>query len=301
MVPVVLFVYNRADHAAATIRALAENKFADQTDLIIFSDGPKSDKAAEAVAKVRDVIRAATGFKSLTVQEAEKNKGLANSIISGVTQVIEGSGKVIVIEDDLVTSPFFLKYMNEALDYYEAEPRIQAVSGSNPPPALMKFPKSYTHDVYFNYRISSTGWGTWLDRWKTADWAVSDYRQFLQSPERQACFRRAGDDLPDMLQRQMEGKVDSWAIRWCYTQFLQDKLSVYPRHSYVHNIGFDDSGIHSHATRIFDVDVNLALENCRFIPCQAPDRKVMDAFRFIYSRRFSDRVRKKLRHYGLPF
>jgi len=300
MVPVVLFVYNRADHASATLQALAKNKGADQTDLIIFSDGPKNENAIEAVANVRAAVRSVTGFKSLTVHEAEKNKGLANSIISGVTQVIGQAGKVIVIEDDLVTSPYFLKYMNEALDYYENEPKVQAISGSNPPPALMRFPKGYQNDVYFNYRISSTGWGTWHDRWKTADWTVSDYQQFMQSAERQARFRRAGDDLPDMLQRQMEAKVDSWAIRWCYTQFLQDKVSVYPRHSYVHNIGFDDSGIHSHSTRLFDVDVTLALENCTFIPYREPDKKVMDAFRFIYSRAFIDRVRRRLRHYGLP-
>ena len=146
--PVVLFVYNRLDHTKNVITSLAKNMLADQTDLYVFSDAAKTENGLEKVNAVREYIRKEdwkSNFKKVTVIEAEENKGLAKSIIGGVTKILEEYGNVIVVEDDLVLSPYFLQYMNGALDYYKEDQKIWSVSGYSFP---MKSLKKYDHDVF---------------------------------------------------------------------------------------------------------------------------------------------------------
>ena len=210
--PVVLFVYNRPLHTEQTIEALKRNIFADQSDLYIFSDGPKLETDNKQIAEVRKYIKQIRGFKSIHIIEQDNNMGLANSVISGVTSVINSYGKVIVLEDDLVTSPYFLKYMNEALEFYKNESQVFSISGYNHPPNLMKFPENYLNDIYFNHRNSSWGWGTWKDRWEKADWEVADFNEFINDRRVQKDFNRGGEDLTPMLKAQIEGRLDSWSI-----------------------------------------------------------------------------------------
>ena len=150
--PVVLFVYNRLDHTMNVIESLSKNLLADQTDLYVFSDAAKTENGLEKVNAVREYIRKTdwrSHFKKVTVVEAETNKGLAKSIIGGVTKILEEYGKVIVVEDDLVLSPYFLQYMNDALDYYKDDQKIWSISGYSFP---MKSLKNYDHDVFYSYR-----------------------------------------------------------------------------------------------------------------------------------------------------
>jgi len=239
--PIVLFVYNRPWHTRQTIEALQKNELADQSDLFIFSDGPKNEQTQEAVQEVRKYIRTFDGFKSVTIQEREKNLGLAKSVISGVTELIAKYGKIIVVEDDLVTSNDFLSFMNQALNWFENESRIFSVSGFNFPIIV---PNHYKYDAYCSYRSMSWGWGTWKDRWLKSDWDIGDFKRFLADKNAQYSFNRGGDDLTDMLILQMTSKIDSWSIRWDYTHHKHNAFAILPVESKIYNIGFDTSGVH---------------------------------------------------------
>lgn len=247
--PIVIFVYNRLDHTRQTIDALAKNALAKKSDLFIYSDAAKSENGAAKVQETRQYIDAITNqmlFKSVTIIKAEKNRGLANSVIHGVTEIINKYGKVIVVEDDLITTPDFLSYMNKAIDFYEDDQTIWSISGYS---FKMKIPKSYHHDIFYSYRASSWGYATWADRWNTVDWDVKDYSDFKTNRVKRKQMNRGGRDMARMLDSQMEGRIDSWAIRWCYEQSKQNKFTIYPVHSRVKNIGLDGSGTHSKASK----------------------------------------------------
>ena len=241
--PIVLFVYNRPNHTEKTLISLNGLKEASETELYIFSDAPKSKMALDDVEKVRNLIfqfkDELSNFKNTYIVVAESNKGLAKSIIEGVTDVINKYGRVIVVEDDLEVSRDFLQYMNGALDYYEQSEKIWSISGYTFP---MKSLSDYPCDVYLSGRGCSWGWATWKDRWGTVDWNVSDYSSFKFNFEQRRKFSLWGKDLPYMLDAYMFGEIHSWAIRWCYAAFKQDKYTVYPKISRVVNHGTDGTG-----------------------------------------------------------
>lgn len=262
--PVAVFVYNRPIHTMKTIEALSRNIGAKDTEVFIFSDFAKNEAALDKVRAVREYINSeevSTYFKSLNIIHAENNLGLANSIINGVTDLINSYNRIIVLEDDLVTSTDFLSYMNEALNYYEENKKVWSISGYT---FKINYPSNYKSDIYLSYRGCSWGWATWKNRWEEVDWQVSDYHTFKNDKKSRKEFNRGGRDLSFMLDKQMEGKKDSWAIRWCYSQFKHDLLTVYPRISRVRNIGLDGSGTHSKATSKYTVDLYDAPEKCRF-------------------------------------
>ncbi len=242
--PIVLFVYNRLEHTKKTIQALKKNKLANKSQLYIFSDGPKNKKVSSKVNQVRKLIKKIDGFADLKIIERERNLGLAESIITGVTGVIDQHKKVIVLEDDIVTSPAFLIYMNKLLALHERQDQVFSITGYNHPERIMKIPAGYQYDIYFHPRAASWSWGTWKSRWDQADWEVKDFKKFKKDKHTQKKFNQGGNDMSRMLIRQMEGKLDSWAIRWCYTLFKNNGYCIYPVKSYVDNIGLDQSGQH---------------------------------------------------------
>lgn len=264
LTPVVVFVYNRPEHIKKTIEALAKNYLADETEVYIYADAAKNEKSIEKVRLVREYIDSLEEknlFKSLTIKKAKSNKGLANSIISGVSEIIKKYGKVIVVEDDIVSSPDFLQYMNDALDYYEKNEKIWSISGYT---FNIDIPKNYKSEIYLSYRGCSWSWATWEDRWEKIDWNVSDYKEFKKNKVLRKRLNRGGRDMANMLDFQMQGKIDSWAIRWCYTQSKLDMLTVYPVVSRIKNIGLDTTGTHGVITSEFDVEINNNNKKCRF-------------------------------------
>jgi hypothetical protein len=244
LAPVALFVYNRPEHTRRTVESLRANELAQRSDLFVFADGAKSEPAASAVREVRRFIHAIRGFKSVTVIERDRNFGLAGSVINGVTQLSNTFGRVIVMEDDLLTTPDFLEFMNRALGRYECETKILSVSGFN---FALSVPEEYRYDAFCSYRSSSWGWGTWKDRWQTVDWDVSDYASFQADKSRRRLFNLGGQDLSRMLDLQMAGKIDSWAIRWAYAHFTKGGMALLSTVAKVKNIGLDGSGVHSRA------------------------------------------------------
>lgn len=242
--PIILFVYNRPWHTKQTIDALQKNELASESELFIYSDAAKNSKSENNVTKVRALIKSVMGFKSVTVIEREKNWGLANSIIDGVTKIIEQYERVIVLEDDLVTSPYFLTFMNNGLDAYQNEENIYSITGFSFSSKFMRFPKGFVDDIYLNIRPMSWSWATWKSEWQGIDWKIQDFNDFISSQKRIRQFNQGGTDLTNMLKMQMNGQLDSWYIRWTYNAFKKGKLTVYPRISLVNNVGHDNTGVH---------------------------------------------------------
>mgnify|MGYP001287893453 FL=1 len=244
LAPIVLFVYNRPWHTRETLNALMQNELASESKLYIYCDGPKPDCNNEnlnRIIDVRKIIREEHWCREVVIIESDRNKGLASSIINGVTEIIFQFKKVIVLEDDLVTSKFFLRFMNEALEFYKDDKRIFSIGGTN---YLFPIPEKYPHDVYIVHRVQSWGWGTWLDRWGKADWGNQDYSNLLNNRFEIKQFNRGGNDLIKILKLQLEGKIDSWAILWDYCHYLNNAYCLHPVKSFTRNIGFDGTGIH---------------------------------------------------------
>ena len=161
LAPILLFVYNRPWHTRKTVKALKNNELASESELFIYADGAKNNAALRQVNEVRDYIKTIDGFKKIIIIEQDENIGLANSIISGVTKVVSEYGKVIVIEDDIFTSPYFLKFMNEALEFYKDKDRIWHVSGWSHP-----IDSDNLEDVFISRLMNCWGWATWADKWQ---------------------------------------------------------------------------------------------------------------------------------------
>lgn len=279
LAPIVLFVYKRADHTKQVIRALQKCSLSGESQLYIYSDGAGRDSDLQEVEEVREYIYQINGFKEVVVVAREKNYGLAQNILQGVSEVISRHNKVIVLEDDLVCSPYFLEYMNGALAHYEGHDHIFSVSAYNPD---MKFPAYYDKPVYLNYRNSSWGWGTWLDRWEQVDWDVRDFTRFIRDENLCKAFNRGGEDLTRMLSRQMQGKLNSWSIRFTYAHFKQQTYSLCPVKSLIRSIGHDGSGTHSRMTNKFQVELDPDFRDISFPDSLTIDEQVMREFRKFY-------------------
>ena len=237
--PIVVFAFNRPDSLKNTVASLLTNSEAAESDLIVFVDGPHESKAGEAqkVCAVMEFVKGITGFKSVTYHFSEKNKGLGPSIIAGVTEVINEFGRVIVLEDDLIVQPNFLAFINQGLAHYELDDTVWSVCGySN----KVKTPQNYSADAYFCPRSSSWGWATWADRWNSVDWDLNDWSEVEANGK--GFNKWGGSDCYSMLKGWHDGQNKSWAIRFCYAQFVQDKLSLFPVKSKIINDGFDGQG-----------------------------------------------------------
>lgn len=253
LAPIIVFAFNRPEALKNTIYSLLQNEEVKDSDLYVFVDGARSNKAGEAekVQAVHDIVKRITGFKSIHYAFNESNKGLANSIIQGTTRIINEYGKVIVVEDDLYVSSSFLRYMNEMLDKYEKDKRIFQVSGYG---SKIKRPSDYPYDIYLNERAQSWTWGTWKDRWVTVDWEVKDYKELKSSKVKQRKFDKRGSDLFKMLKGYMEGKNNSWYIRFNYSMYKQGRYSINPIRSLVRNDGFNSEATHCNAYNRYKID-----------------------------------------------
>lgn len=282
LAPIIVFCYNRPEHLEQTLDALSRNELADQSTLYIYCDGPKdgaSDEMRQKIADVRQVARKRQWCKEVHVVEAEKNKGLANSIIGGVTDVINKHGKVFVLEDDLVSSPHMLKFVNKALDFYEDYAGVFSISVNRPPLSKMQIPEDYSYDVFACLRSYSTGWGTWKDRWDKVDWSMDEFDRCKQNPDMLRALCRLGDDFPPMMQMQEDGKIDSWAVRFTFAHFKHHAVAILPCKSYVTNIGFDGTGTHSGTVEnVYENDLSQSVAEPRMLDMVYEDDRIINAF-----------------------
>ena len=237
--PIIVFSFNRLIPLQRLIYSLAANTESVESDLYVFVDGARTDKEGEMekVHSVQRYVQNIEGFKSVQYHFSDVNHGLGPSIIYGTTEVLRKYGKAIVLEDDLILSSNFLSYMNQGLDRYEKEKEIFSICGYS---SQVKRPDGYSADSYFCTRSSSWGWGTWLDRWETVNWSLNDFYQYKKY--RKTFNNWGGSDCWHMLNDWHDGRNKSWAIRFCFSQFLQNKLSLFPLISKVANEGFDGEG-----------------------------------------------------------
>lgn len=287
--PVVIFAFNRLDHLETTITNLKQNTLASSTEIIIFSDKEKKSDEKIKVDNVRKYINSINGFKSVKLIAREKNYGLAKNIIEGVSEVIQKYGAVIVLEDDLITSKNFLCYMNSALKYYKNKRNIFAISGyTGKLPSLSKI----DNDVYLSYRPSSWGWATWKDQWEGIDWDVTDFNEFIKDKKEVQKLNRGGIDMARMLTHCMLGKNHSWAIRWSYAMYKQDKYCIYPKVSKVQNIGFGADATNCSGINIYQTDIDTS-SKCvfNFIDEKIPSKELAKEFKYQYS--YTNKLIKK--------
>lgn len=251
LAPIILFVYNRLGYTHQTIESLKKNDLAKESELFIYSDAPKWKKDKKPVSEVREYIRTINGFKSITIKENQINKGLAASVTTGVTEIIEKYGKAIILEDDLELSPFFLKYMNDALNVYEAEEDIISIHGYVYPV------KKRLPETFFLRGADCWGWATWKRGWKLyeddAEKLLSEISE--RNLEREFDFN-GSYDYTKMLNQEIKGEIDSWAIKWYASAFINGKLTLYPGRSLVRNIGTTGSSTHFANTEVFDVKLS---------------------------------------------
>ncbi len=248
--PVALFVYKRLWHTQQTVESLLKNRLAVQTELTIFSDGPKDASAQKDVQEVRDWIESLSGFKKITIIKQDRNLGLAQSIINGVTELVNKYGKVIVVEDDLVVSQNFLEFMNDGLNVYQEDEKVASIHGYT-------FPiKQTLPTTYFLKGADCWGWATWKRAWDKFEPDGEKLLKLLR--EKKLCFEFDFDNTQpniQMLKDQIKGKNNSWAIRWNASAFIHDMVTLYPGKSLVRNIGFDNTGMHCGVTNMYDVEV----------------------------------------------
>ena len=246
MAPIVIFTYKRLWHTHQTIEALKNNELAEKSTFFIFSDAPKSQKEKKAVEEVRKYIKSIKGFKEVIVIEREKNYGLAKNIIDGVTRVVNRYGKVIVLEDDIVTSPYFLKYMNEALEFYKNNEKVMHISGYIYPVNNESLP-----DFFFLKPTSCWGWGTWKRAWRFFK-KDCDYFMKLFSKEMIYDFNLSNSyNYWAQIIANKKGKINTWAIFWYASVYINGGLSLHPKISFTNNIGHDGSGEHCGEEKCF--------------------------------------------------
>lgn len=236
--PIVLFAYKRLEHTKQTVSTLAQNHLAAESELICFCDGPRERADIPAVDAVRAYLKTVTDFKRVTVIEREKNYGLAASVISGVSDVLREHPNLIVLEDDMLTSPHFIRYMNDGLNKYERVKEVGTIQAYTLPVEDMP-------DFYFMLGADCWGWATWRDRWSLLQTDALDLlRKLYQRRELVRYDTNGAAGQLNILLGQLRGQVSSWHALWYATTFLHGKLALHPRESFIENIGADGSGTH---------------------------------------------------------
>lgn len=292
LAPILLFTYNRPSHTRQTLEALLNNHLCRESELFIFSDGYKDDSDKKEVSKVRQLIHSIDGFKQIHIIENEYNLGLAKNIVEGVTQVINEYGKVIVVEDDLVTSPWFLTFMNEALTKFENEENIGHVHG-------YCFAIPDLPEAFLIKWTGSWGWATWKRAWGKFN---PDGRALLEEIRRRRLTRTFDFNgkypFTRLLQRQVRGENDSWAIRWNASLFLNNMLSVNAGKSLVKNIGFDGSGVHCGTQDVYITPLHYEKLNIPIVKIEE-NRAARKAFEkyYIKTDSFWAKAKRRMRRY----
>ncbi len=253
LAPIVLFVYNRPRHTLQTLEALRKNDLADESKLYIYSDGPNESAEEDTLLKIkqtREIIKSKQWCKEVIIIEKDKNAGLADSIVNGVTDIINIHGKIIILEDDIITSSGFLSYMNQALNLYENEKKVMHISGYMYPLKLKK-----STSLFLNV-VTPWGWGTWKDRWQFYDNDANNLLKKLKNVDffNQTDFNAGfGNEFYNQLIANADEKLKTWAVKWHSSIFLKRGFCLHPAQSLVNNIGFDNSGTNCESNKFYQI------------------------------------------------
>lgn len=271
-IPILLITFNRPEHTKQTIDALRVQ----QPPLVyVFQDGPRKGNTndKENCALVRSTVEKSIDWPcELHTVFSETNRGCRDAIIYAITEVLKVHESVIVVEDDIITSPAFYTYMCKALEYYKDRKTVFSISGHSHSPSRFEVPEDYDYDVFASPRLFNWGWGTWRDRWEQTDWSFSYFEDFMKHPYEKKAFCRGGDDLLPMLADERNGKSSAWDIQFAFAHFRNHAVSIVPCLSYTYNIGTDGSGTHCHSGNSENMDSNRLNQN--------KDPKLLDSLYF---------------------
>lgn len=276
LAPIILFVYNRPFHTKQTVEALKNNELAEKSELFIYCDAAKNELATESVKQVKSYVNTIDGFKNVTIVEREKNWGLANSIIDGVTKVVNKYGRVIVLEDDLVTSPYFLKFMNDALENYKDKKNVWHISGWGYP-----IEPTGLDDVFLWKFMNCWGWATWSDKWKYFEKNTDDLISTFTKDDIKRFNLNGYENFWSQVLDNKKGKINTWAIYWYATIFKKDGLCLNPVKTFVENIGHDGSGENCNANDSFKSSMNTS-NNINFITILEENELVVNRIQNFY-------------------
>lgn len=250
--PIVLFCYNRLYHLQDVIDSIKKNSLAKESKLYIFSDNFKNEGDKDAVLAVRKYLKTITGFKSVHIFESQLNKGLTQSIIDGVSEVICKYGKIIVLEDDCVVSPYFLDYMNSALDKYQDDDAVMHINGYIP-----NIDSSMLNETFFISHMFCWGWGTWKQSWDCYEKNPKKLRSLFNNKMKKKFNFNGHYDVFSQIIQNDKGKIDTWAVFWGAIVFLKESFCLTPKTPLVQNIGTDSSGTNfTFSTNKYDVDLH---------------------------------------------
>lgn len=263
LAPITIFSYKRLDVLKSLVQSLLLNSLASQSNLIVYSDGPKTEDDRLLVEACREYIQNLKGFSSVRLISRDANLGLSKSIISGVTEVLRDYDKIIVLEDDLVVSPYFLKFMNDALVKYNCNENVISIHGYVYPV------KNILPETFFLRGADCWGWGTWGRAWTlfNAD-GEKLLNNLMQTNQLKEFNFNNSFNYSGMLKDQIGGKNDSWAILWYASAFLSNKLTLYPGKSLIFNSGNNGFGTHKNDSTLFDVKLNLSPVNLQDVPIE---------------------------------
>ncbi|NGM63237.1 glycosyltransferase [Sphingobacterium sp. SGG-5] len=289
--PIILFVYNRPSHTRKTLQALERAKMASDSELFIFADGAKDSDTIARVNEVRTILREPWVFKNITIIEREKNWGLAENIIDGVTKIISEYGRAIVLEDDLEISMYGLRYFNDALEKYADNNKVMEISG-------YMFPikdSDKLHETFFFRVANSWGWATWDRAWKHFNADI----EMLTAHFTKEDIRRFSIDYSENFWKQVRefkaGKINSWAIRWYLSIFNQGGLVLYPQRSMIQNIGTDGSGTHSDRDNAYRVELSDTPIRI-FTDKIEEDRQAYNAIKYFFQHRKGSLLQRAIRY-----
>tara|TARA_R110002051_G_scaffold265495_4_gene325344 strand:+ start:7419 stop:8327 length:909 start_codon:yes stop_codon:yes gene_type:complete len=288
--PVILFTFNRPIHTKKTLEALLKNDLVAETKLYVFSDGPRNEKDFLKIKEVRKLLyffKSQKNFLEFNIIESEINKGLADSVINGISKVFKEFNSVIVLEDDLIVSNDYIKYMNEALQFYK-NTNAGSVTGYNP---LKLDDSTHSYRAYSMPRSCSFGWGTWKNIWNEIDWEAKEYNNFRKNFFKRREFNKSGFDRSIRLDRQMKTNVQSWSIRFGFNLFMMNKLTYYPVNSKIKPNGWDGSGTHvTSGVKKFNLETKECVSNV--FKTLEVDYSLLKRFQKLYGNGIKDEVRE---------
>jgi hypothetical protein len=294
--PIVLFLYNRPEHSRRTLQALSENDLADKSDLYIFIDGPKKDATPEQLKKIREtgeIAHSKQWCKHVEVLENSQNKGLAQSIRDGISKILSKHDTVIVLEDDLLTSKGFLTYMNEALELYQAEPKVMHIAGYMLPINTKNLP-----DTFFFNASTCWGWGTWKEAWSQLNWDLESLKKDLEKKDLISYFNIENSTQHfQQIENNISGKINTWSVRWYAIITLAGGFCLHPSKSLVRNIGLDGSGTHKDENTRLDVVLarNVPVEKMKIEENSLSRKRIASFYKKMTSPSLTSRVKSKIK------
>lgn len=295
--PIVIFVYNRVYHLDILLNSLKKNDIFKKSKVIVFSDGPKNEIDKKKILKVRELLKKKLIYKNSEIIENNVNLGLSRNIIYGLNKIFQIYNKAIVLEDDLEVSPFFLNYMNDSLNLYANSENVASISGYMYPIE----PKKFSNNYFFLKLIESWGWGTWKRAWNIFEKNGSRLKKKIDIRQLINEFNfSSGVSYYKMLENNINGLNDSWAIRWYASTFLKDMYTLFPRKSYVKNIGIDNSGENCNSTTVYNNSLNFKYNKLKKIDISesVSDRLLMKSFfQKIKYKKYLDNVINKIKNF----